>query len=547
MTGFGQQLREHLHAGYPCLMIPSREEARIETILKEVVADGMKWDVVFWDEVEGFDHGPDDCKNFGAALMALKKNQDFEKKAVIVFRDAHTHLNRPDSTNRRMLRNILENNVLNTNSSTKAIILIQPTTILHQDIAHCVTVLDFPLPSMDDMKVIMEPLKEKVSGSKKLSANDPRRTCAPDLDYKIRQSLRGLTSGEATNCLYLCLHRHQGFVPEIIDTIEEAKSASLRKTEIVTYTPKEQIEKLDSLAGYEELTSFVRQKSLAYSPDAAEVGLDLPKGVIIAGIPGTGKSKALEAISRELQLPLLNFDFSAIFNSLVGESERRMREIIKVVEAQEGCVLGVDEADKSLGHAVDSTGDSGVTRRIFGLFLSWLARKNDRTFVVMTLNRTKGLPPELQRKGRFDEIFWTDMPTDEERKTIFEIHMVKRNLKPSLFNAAQWEELVRKSKDCIGSEIEEAVKTARFMSYQHNPANRAVPTFEMMLAALAPIAESSLYRVEGESIKEIRDFGKKGRPVSRAKATTLGKSQRFLDLGDDGDNREKEIVKTSKN
>jgi SpoVK/Ycf46/Vps4 family AAA+-type ATPase len=260
----------------------------------------------------------------------------------------------------------------------------------------------------------------------------------------------------------------------------------------------------------------------------------MPRGVVLIGVPGSGKSVAAESIiARELQLPMVVFNFSAVFNSLVGESERRMEEVLSLVKAIDGCVLLIDEADKALGGAADSVGDSGVTRRVFGSLLTWLANKNDRTFVVMTLNRVNGLPPELLRKGRFDELFYADVPNDEERRAIFDIHLVKRGISPKLYSSADWKKILSSSRDLVGAEIEAAVESARFESYQVDPSKKAVPSAEQLVAAATSIGITRVTRVDPENVKAIREFGAtRARSVSCGRISDLEKeSARSLNLG----------------
>jgi len=221
-----------------------------------------------------------------------------------------------------------------------------------------------------------------------------------------------------------------------------------------------------------------------------------------------------KSIARLLGLPLVILDFASVFVSLVGESERKLRDALRTVTALGGCVLLIDEADKAFGGAVDGNGDSGVTRRLFGQLLTWLTEKDDRTFVVLTMNRTRGIPPELLRKGRFDEVFYTDLPDEYERRAILSIHLGNRGIEPAIYNDKHWAELIRHTNEFVGSELEEVVKSARFLAFQGH--GDGIPKFEELVAAITstpPIA-----RLDAENIKSIREFCKsRARPVARSK------------------------------
>lgn len=232
--------------------------------------------------------------------------------------------------------------------------------------------------------------------------------------------------------------------------------------------------------------------------------IDYPKGVVLIGVPGTGKSYVAAAVSRLLGLPGYIMDIGSVFGSLVGESEQRMRDAIRQIEAQQGCVLLLDEADKAFGGATDSQGDSGVTRRIFGQLLTWLSNKKDRTFVIMTLNRTTGIPPEFLRAGRFDAVWYTDLPTETERQQILQIHFKKRGVTADqlCLTEDQWAMLAEQTQSFVGAELEQLVVESRYLSFERRAS--AVPTFEEIIeakAAIIPIAT-----LEKEKIDEIREF-----------------------------------------
>ena len=562
---FVQSVVEHVRAGYQIIMVPTVEEARVE---KELIraSEILEMGFTTWDMIAGFPH-QEDLLNPTEALLSVPKPEFLDKPhTMCVFKDLHNHYDSPDV--RRAIRSLSERVLLNNSRQRRPIILLQPHEKVHPDIASCVTVIEFTLPTPAQLLETLTTIQRSIR-------DEQKRHCDPDLQYQIIQALRGLTSTEAANCLALCLIRHRGFVPEMVETIEKTKAGMLRKTEILKYVPKDEIPPVTELGGYDELVDFVRQRALAYTPAADEIGLDRPKGMILIGVPGTGKSVAAMAVARTLGLPLLEFDFSSVFNALVGASEARVREVIRLVTAIDGCVLVIDEADKAISGVLDSTGDSGVTRRVFGILLTWLARKKDRTFVIMTMNRVKGMPPELLRKGRFDEIFYVDLPTDEERRKIFEIHMAKRSIDPKFYSASEWKKFLKESAEFVGSEIEESVKSARFAAFQlahvrnlidqervaHADEKsrlqeelrpysvelkmkamdlsaeelahmaKGVPSAEQMVAAIKEVGLTKMVKVDKANIDEIRQFGmQRARPVSKERRNAGAKGGRNLDI-----------------
>lgn len=253
-------------------------------------------------------------------------------------------------------------------------------------------------------------------------------------------------------------------------------------------------------------------------------------------VHNTGKSMVALATGRMLNLPVYTLDVGAIFGSLVGESESRMRDALRQITAQQGCVLLIDEADKAWGGSHDSRGDSGVTQRVFGQLLSWLAAKQDRTFVIMTMNRTNGIPPEFLRKGRFDEVFFVDLPDTVQRRQIFDIHLRKRgiNIDAMQMTADEWQEIMGRTESFVGSEIEAAVIESRFLAFQRNEANatmapelKAQPTFEDLLDAVTAI--KPLATLDSEGVNAIREFCQsRARNVCSPKSVTRTQPNRSL-------------------
>lgn len=519
LSPFNRNLFEYIRAGYQCLYIPSAEEHRLEKEIKEL-GKAVQMGVVTWDVNAGFSE-PEKLSqnkalvNPGQALAQVlnddEKTGPFARsRTIIIFRDLDDYWSL-DPSIRRIIRTMAEGNKLN-NSRRRCPIIFTSSKAngIHEKLKPHITVVDFALPDEAQIRNSFEFIRTAISASSPEKAN-----CPDELSEDIIGALRGLTSIETENTLARCLARHNGFCPEMLATIKDEKAQIIKKSEVLTYIPEEQMVKREDIGGYENLLAFIDRRKLAYSKKAKSLGIDLPKGIVVAGIPGTGKSMVAAAVSRVLGLPGYIMDVGSVFGSLVGESESRLRDALRTVEAQNGCVLMLDEADKALGGANDSSGDSGVTRRVFGQLLSWLANKKDRTFVIMTLNRTKGLPLEFLRAGRFDATFYTELPNPAERRQILNIHLRKRNVNPDDLGLqpAEWDTLVEKTNEWVGSEIEEMVRESRYLAFERRESG--TPTYEELIEAAASIIPLS--KSSGEELDAIRQhFKDRARPVSAA-------------------------------
>lgn len=535
---FATVLEEHLRAGYQMMYVQTPEEARVESEIGRVVKSmGQKFSgLVTWDCFEGFS-GPDCLKDdpkLKSPLAALEaiiddKRLPKEDKAgnfVFVFRDVDDYMQDPNF--RRRLKSLAEGNRLVNRNRARPIIIVSPTLNIHPKLRSSITVVDFALPSEAKLARQIEFVRQSVE------SKDPNRAkVTPELAQLLATNLLGLTSTEAENCLSRCLVRHAGFKDEMLSTIKDEKAAIVKKSEVMTYIPEDSCRSRADIGGFDLYMDWLDRRKLAYTPEARAQNLDYPKGVALIGLPGTGKSMVAKATCMILGLPGYILDVGALFGSLVGESEQRTRDALKQIDAQKGCVLLIDEADKALGNAHSSTGDSGVTRRVFGTILTWLAENNSRTFCIMTLNRTEGLPPELTRAGRFDAMFYTDLPTDTERRQILEIHMRRRGVDPTRLSLGdgEWSELLKKTQGFVGAELEEVIREARAMVFEKT--RQGVPDFGTLMEAASAIVPMTQQDPDG--MKAIREFCKdKARPVTSPQKTKQvgggGRQSRVVDV-----------------
>mgnify|MGYP005889282925 FL=1 len=348
-----------------------------------------------------------------------------------------------------------------------------------------VTVLNIPLPDRGDM--------EKTLGV-------VERQCKINLSLEMRNRMvdaaLGMTSMEAD--LAFCLAAVKDDLgPNAPYTVSSEKEQIIKKSGILDFFPKN--ESLKDVGGMEILKDWLYKRQKAYEKKARDFGLQEPKGLLLLGVPGCGKSLTAKSIASFWNMPLLRLDIGKVYQGLVGSSEDNIRKAIATAEAVAPCVLWIDEIEKGL-NGVQSSGstDGGVTSRIFSTILTWMQEKTSPVFVVATANNINLLPPELLRKGRFDEIFFVDLPTAKERENIFSIHLIKKGQDPSHF---PMEMLGKKSEGFNGAEIEECIKEAMFAAYVDNPENPVLKATHIMNAITQTVPLSTTMKEQINSLR----------------------------------------------
>jgi SpoVK/Ycf46/Vps4 family AAA+-type ATPase len=301
-----------------------------------------------------------------------------------------------------------------------------------------------------------------------------------------------------------------------INLVTEEKKQIIRESQALEFYAVH--ETPGDVGGLGVLKEWLRLRERAFSQEARNYGLPAPKGIALIGIPGTGKSLTAKMIGGLWQLPLLRLDVGSLFGSLVGESEERTQKALKLAEIVAPCILWIDEIDKAFAF---SDHDGGVSRRVFGTILTWMQEKTAPCFVVATANDISSLPPELLRKGRFDEIFFLDLPTAAERQEIFAVHLKKRNRLPQDFDTAQ---LARQSEGYVGAEIEQAIIDAMYVGFN---ANREFTTVDIAAALKrqVPLSVSSQ-----ETIEALRNWLREGRAQSASFQEIREAEQQFVPL-----------------
>ncbi len=383
-------------------------------------------------------------------LVALDSVIEHVEPALYVFKDFHPFLK---GQNMSVIRRLRE--VSGTMQNTyKTIVIVSPIFELPAELEKDLTVVDFDLPAEKDFAALLGRIIDEVKENPKLNVKMDGHT-----REQIVHALLGLTLTEAENVLAKTLVEHRSLGEKSLEVIHSEKRQIIRKSGLLEYYDAE--EDLASVGGLDSLKGWLIKRSVAFTDQARQFGLPSPKGLLLLGVQGCGKSLMAKTISNTWRLPLLRFDVGKVFGSLVGSSEQNIRRAIKVAESVAPVVFWIDEIDKAFrgSRGSGANTDSGTSARVFGTFLTWLSEKDKPVFVVATANDVSMLPPEMLRKGRFDEIFFVDLPAFTERREIFEIHLKKRRIDPASFDI---DALARVSAGYSGAEIEEAIISAMF-------------------------------------------------------------------------------------
>lgn len=482
-----------IRARYPLIYVTSWEEQRVLSQINKI-AEKLGKTVYEWSITSGLTLTSNSAKGKRSdtssqdPLIALGDVAEHIEPALYVFKDFHPFLKGQNTAVVRQLRE-LSSSLKNT---FKTVILISPMFQIPADLEKDITVIDFDLPKENDFTVLLNRIIEEVKANPKLKVNIDAK-----MREKIVHSLLGLTLSEAENVLAKTLVQHSGFSDQSLQVINNEKKQIILKSGILQYYDTD--EKLDTVGGLDALKNWLLKRSIVFTDQARQYGLPAPKGLLLLGVQGCGKSLTAKAISNIWRLPLLRFDIGQVFGSLVGSSEENIRRAIKVAESVSPVVFWVDEIDKAFrgSRGSGASTDGGTSARVFGTFLTWLSEKKQPVFVVATANDISMLPPELLRKGRFDEIFFVDLPSFIERKEIFKVHLEKRKLNLETFNL---DILSQFSIGFSGAEIEEAIISALFDSFY----DKGQLTNERILATLKQTVPLS--KTMNEEIEKLRQW-----------------------------------------
>lgn len=462
-----------LRARFPYIYLTTYEEERATAMLRAIVNNEklIKFprEIYIWTQTNGFINDETEKPVAGTSnpAKALDFVQKHDKDSIFIFYDIHVNFgmkNRaPDYDLVRKLRDLVPD--LKVSAVIKNIFFIAPEAIIPETLQKDITICDFPLPALEEIK---KKLDSMLAQNKKVKTE----TLTPEAKEKLCKAALGLTMQEAENAFALAMVNDGKVDENDINIIMDEKMQVIKKTGILEFVRTNFT--IDDIGGLDNLKSWLLKRNNSWSEKAKKYALPAPKGVLITGVPGCGKSLTAKAMSAIWKLPLLRLDLGKIFSGLVGSSEENMRRAIATAEAVAPSILWVDEIEKGLS-GVNSGNDSGVSSRIFGQFLTWMQEKEAPVFVIATANNISNLPPELLRKGRFDEIFFVDIPTFNERIEIFKLHLKKRLKNKEIageitIDNTLLQKLASMTEGFIGAEIEQVVISALYEAFFENRA-----------------------------------------------------------------------------
>ena len=407
-------------------------------------------------------------------------------EAAFILKDLHRHMEDPVVV--RRLRDVGQKFSRN----RRTVVIVAPSINMPPELASLVEYLELPLPDKQRLRQIIDEMIVRVGKTRTLK----RSLDATGLDA-MAGNLRGLTEEQAERAVSQAIVTRYGLTPEIVTDVLQAKKEMLRRSEMLDFV--EPSDTLASVGGLENLKRWLEQRRGTWEEKARAFGLEPPRGVIILGVQGCGKSMCAQAIAGEWKLPLVKFDTAAIFDKYVGETEKRIQKVFRVAEELSPCVLWIDELEKVFaGSGPDSSSaDAGVSARLLGAFLSWMQERKAPVFVAATCNNVSALPPELIRKGRFDELFFVDLPNQTERKQIFALELQRRNRHPEEFDL---DRVATAARGHSGAEIQAAVQAALYASF----ASKQPLATSALLDALAKTVPLSTTRAE--EIQQLREW-----------------------------------------
>ena len=496
---FVGELDTLIRARYPLVYLVSWEEQRLDTILAEVAQNHGKA-LLSWSCTRGLRRmGPQRALTLSEGsrdpIEALATIGKLNEPSLVVLKDFHPHL--ADSNVVRALRELAQD----LKSTFTTVLLLSPVLNIPTELEKEITVLDVPLPSFRDLFNLLREIVTVVR-----QGNKARVDLTKDQAEALIKAAQGLTLSEAENAFAKAIANDGVLDKDDVKLVLEEKRQVIRKSGLLEFVSG--AEHLEDVGGLDELKAWLATRAGAFSEPARRFGLPAPKGLLLLGVQGCGKSLSAKATAAQWALPLLRLDLGRIFSAFIGSSEENLRRAIKVAESVAPVVLWIDEIEKGLaGSNMSAASDAGVSSRVFGALLTWLQEKTAPVFVVATANQIDALPPELLRKGRFDEIFFVDLPSQAERKDIFRIHFQRRQRDPVSFDL---DELSNASEGHSGAEIEQAVIAGLYLAF----AEGSELTQAHVLKALAETFPLSA--TMAEQIAHLRDWSKRRtRPASR--------------------------------
>ena len=466
---FNDELTLFLKARYPVIYINTIEEDRVEYVVRKNIKTTLNRSVYSWDFVDGYTNNPNNdgfAKRNPLQALELVERLNPETPALFLLKDFNKFLT--DLSISRKLKNI--SRILKL--QPKTIVIIGSEITIPKELQELITVVQFQLPLEAE---INQELNRLINS---LSINIDKA-----LFENLSRACQGLSLERIRRVLSKIIATYKTIDNNSISVLLNEKKQIISQTEILEYWAVN--EKITNLGGLNNLKEWLKKRKMAFSIQAANYGLPTPRGLLLIGIQGTGKSLTAKAVANEWQLPLLKLDVGKLFGGIVGESEARLRQMISVAETISPCILWIDEIDKAFSQ-IESKGDSGTSNRVLATFISWLSEKTKPVFVIATANNIDLLPLEIIRKGRFDEIFFLDLPKQSEREDIFKIHL--KEFRPNSWELFDYTKLAKLSESFSGAEIRQSIIEGMYHAFYEK---REFTTEDICLALreLIPLAQ----------------------------------------------------------
>jgi len=437
----------------PIIAVETCEEDRVEEVLLSLAAR-LSVPLFLWTVSEGLRRSGAgnqiyDTQDPGKALANLAA---IKEDGIFFFKDLHHYLDHPE-----VVRRVQDLSSLFSKSS-RALILSAPRIDLPAELESLTATFKLDLPGADELWALVKDVLTELAQTRKIRAQ-----LSGEERARLLESLKGLTLQEARRALTMAILEDGALTGSDVQAVLEIKKERLRKEGILDFLTPEDC--MADVGGLENLKSWLQKRRRAFTAEARKFGIPHPKGIILLGVQGCGKSLAAKAVAHEWSLPLLKMEPGRLYGRFIGESEENLEKALGVAERMAPCVLMVDEIEKGFASVSSSETDAGLSKRIFGRLLGWLQDRPAPVFVAATCNDISQLPPEMMRKGRFDEIFFLDLPKREERKEIFALHLRKRGRDPAAFDL---DALAAASDGFSGSEIEQAIVSALYTAFSRS-------------------------------------------------------------------------------
>lgn len=478
------ELKDYLDAGYSCIFFKTGDYLKAKEII-DISHQELKYNkLMWWDAARGFN---DNVLAYGSdyssghvihALIAINK----EKKSILVVENARQFID-----DYKVIQQVI-NSILSARLNGSHIIFVGSELLIPPELKSFISVYDCPLPTRVEIR--KEYIKWAKGYKKAIDLPKSKKALNALLEDAVNASI-GLDMMSIENAFALSAATTGGID---INVIQKQKEQEIKKSDVLEFINTN--ETLDNVGGFKKLKEWLKSRQKAFTIEARKYGLPYPKGILITGIPGTGKSLACKAIAAYLKLPLIRLDMCSIYSSFVGDSEARIREALKIIDTISPVVLWIDEIERGAAGANSSNLDAGVSSRVISTILTWRQETKSGCFMVATANDIDDIPTPLLRKGRFDEIWATDLPNEEEREEIFRIHCEKRHITIDV----SFLYLALMTTDFVGSEIEGIIEDALFNAFTFRRKVSAAD-IENAISEIIPQAQRNV-----EEIKKIRKW-----------------------------------------